>query len=761
MIFRSSLCLAPFFAGPAFSMVASPHLFNELQPDDVTQIRLRINGDENFRYFSTEDGYTVVQDDIGYYTYGNLNETGYLVSTAMKVGFPMLLGELDTPPLRKGIIPSEKIIKSQCTMCDRNIERPPIIPLNAKGRTARTLVKNLVILIRFKNHVSRTLPSRDILQSVMNGLNVDPKISPAGSVRNAYLEMSYGRMDLESFVTSWITVPGTEQYYADNNYGVSNKSREMFYDSLNILNNNKFNFKNFDLDGDGKIDAITFLHSGYGAEWGVTDCYGTSSIQRIWSHKFQLPQDFVSHDGVAVSAYHVSPGLWGTCGSDPGHIAVICHETGHFFGLRDMYDTNSNARGINLWGLMGAVWGWDGSQNYPPHFSAWSKEYLGFTNPEVIYADGVYTLRAAELFPDVFKIILDSQGLEYLLIENRQPLGIERIMPGGGLAIWHIDMLADHNTEGYPGQSGWPQNGKHYKNAVLQADGAYNLERGRKADRNDLWHAGGKSEIGPSTGSNGPYPNTDAYMNGIIKKTGIVISEISKSSDEMTFRVTGTGCADNESISFGWRKTCTSFVALYPEQRCNFMHNGMKLRHFCRKSCDNCKRIKSLQPTKSPFYPSSVPTSWPTYHPSASPTTNEPTQSLKPSVSMTPSYGCSNQKPFFCNVWVKTNPQKICKMSVDDEFVKDLCRKTCANCPNLTAFPTPLPTIITPSPTVKSTSFPSSLPSKNPSISPTGCIDDDLFFCNLWVKKDISRCSQIFEGELVEEHCRKTCSICT
>ena len=97
------------------------------------------------------------------------------------------------------------------------------------------------------------------------------------------------------------------------------------------------NFKDFDKDSDGFVDAIAFLHSGYGAEWGGADSDGTDYTNRIWSHRWSIPT-WTSAEGVKVSPITSARPCGTPPGQQPGRIGVICHETGHFFGLPDLYD---------------------------------------------------------------------------------------------------------------------------------------------------------------------------------------------------------------------------------------------------------------------------------------------------------------------------------------------------------------------------------------------------------------------------------------
>ena len=168
--------------------------------------------------------------------------------------------------------------------------------------------------------------------------------------------------------------------------------------------------------------------------------------------------------------------------------------------------------------------------------------------PQIISKSGLFQVSAAKDKSSVYKIEHNYPSGEYLLIENRQPLGFDAKIPQGGLAIWHIDENAAITIEGYPGQiGGWPENRNHYRVALLQADGLYELEHGLDyGDADDLWYAGGKSNLGPSSSNEGPYPNTDTYQNGDIRKTGVEILEIGSAGSKMSFKVSLDGIPVDE-----------------------------------------------------------------------------------------------------------------------------------------------------------------------------------------------------------------------
>ena len=542
-----ALVLFCVFSTTTFAMPASPMAFKERQPDGSV-VTLFVRGDEHYNWLEDANGFTVINRDK-WYEYAELAADGSLQSTGLVVG-------LDDPAsagLEKGVKASPGFRqKSSKYVPPEGGPNGPALRVPPLGT-----VKNLVVMFRFSNHVGRTLPSASDMDVLFNNVGGHPSLAPTGSVKDVYFENSYGQMTLESEVNpginDWITVSNTEAYYANGNSGDSTlwQALREALDQLDAV----IDFNDYDLDNDGRIDSIAFIHSGYAAEWGGTDAYGTHYSNRIWSHRWAIQPQWNSNDGVSVFHYHISPGVWGTSGSNIGRIGVIAHETGHFFGLPDLYDTDGSGSGIGSWGLMANSWDFNFTQLCPPHFSPWSKVELGWYTPTVIEGPGTYNIGQAATNPEVFRIDAGYPSQEYLMIENRQNAGFDCTIPQGGLVVWHIDDSTGLNTEGYPGQSGWPGNGNHYRVAVLQADGDYDLENDRnRGDSGDTHHGAGVDAIGPGPGN---HPNTDAYKNGNIIVTGHVISDISPSGSSMSFCLNGCG-ASNDPPTASFSHACTN-----------------------------------------------------------------------------------------------------------------------------------------------------------------------------------------------------------
>ncbi len=511
------LLLLVAWSASLWAVMASPHPFKALQPDG-TQVTLRVHGDEFLHWQTDEAGYAVVKDAQGRYVYAEADANGRLQPTALVVGQSAPVG------LQKGIRPH--ISPQGAQAAGESITRVSAQENGVQRVPPTGAVKNLEIMIRFSDHASRALPSQADVDTLFNAVGGDPTLAPTGSIRDLYLENSYNQLTLNTTVTAWITLSHTEAYYADGQSG-SQKLWEGLIEALNYLDSNHIiTFADFDQDHDGSIDAIGFIHSGYAAEWNADP-------NRIWSHRWSIQPAWVSSDGVSVSAYHIESALWGTSGANIGHIGVSAHEIGHFFGLPDLYDTDYSSRGLGSWGIMANSWGVDGTQQHPPHFSAWSKIFLGWVTPTVLTAAGTYTANQVETHAQIYKVTQGYPSGEYLLIENRQPVGFENNLPQGGLAVWHVDEdKSGNNQEGFPGQTGWPANGNHYQIALLAADGNYDLENDNNGgDAGDMWHSGSAlAQMDDTT-----VPGLFGYQGGNVVNPGNTLCNVTASGAQISF----------------------------------------------------------------------------------------------------------------------------------------------------------------------------------------------------------------------------------
>jgi hypothetical protein len=100
-------------------------------------------------------------------------------------------------------------------------------------RTATTTgtLKNLVVLMKWSDHEDRTLPTMGDIDTLMN--NDGPhSLCPTGSLRDLFLENSYGALTLDSVVTPWVPMDQSESYYANGDRGYVPMKLDLFYGFL-------------------------------------------------------------------------------------------------------------------------------------------------------------------------------------------------------------------------------------------------------------------------------------------------------------------------------------------------------------------------------------------------------------------------------------------------------------------------------------------------------------------------------------------------
>ena len=297
--------------------------------------------------------------------------------------------------------------------------------------------------------------------------------------------MTNGLVNIQGEVVGPYTLPLNISQYANGASGTGPSlpnARQMAKDAA-IAANPQVNFATYDNDGDGFVDAFIVIHAGAGAEQ-------TGSKTDIWSHKWVLPGSAYSADGAKIYAYLTVP--------EDFKIGVCAHELGHLlFGFPDLYDTDYSSEGIGNWCLM-AGGSWNGGGDIPAHPSAWCKVNQGWAQAVIVKENGTLNIDDIKSSQKAYRLWKNgAAGSEYFLVENRQKTGYDRLLPGEGLLIWHIDESTESNSDE-----------THPKVALVQADNQRDLEQGNnRGDAGDVFPGNSNNVTFSPTST----PNSNSY----------------------------------------------------------------------------------------------------------------------------------------------------------------------------------------------------------------------------------------------------------
>jgi M6 family metalloprotease-like protein len=349
------------------------------------------------------------------------------------------------------------------------------------------------------------------------------------SLKTFYEQLSNGNITVDGRVFPWVTADSSDAYYEDGCNGIGvlapcpprtvSRLGELLLRTLDVISlpaagaNVWSAFDNDGPDGqpnsgddDGVVDFVTFLQPDRDG--------ACPNSPHIWAHRFVIRAwnggspyvtrtPWAGHPGqfLKVDDYIMQSGVGGNTACDPSSlmpVGTVAHETGHAFGLPDLYDTDLGntqvTQGIGEWGLMG-------SGNYarpysPARYEAWSLFELGW-----VAVDSLTSGRPVRLPPVASRdtvLYLPVPGTdEFYLFENRQAqesdtaqmnpaFGARQKSPG--LLVWHIDQgqVDEHGFDADNRVNVGPVHGV----ALVQADGRNDLGQpggGNRGDKGDAY----------------------------------------------------------------------------------------------------------------------------------------------------------------------------------------------------------------------------------------------------------------------------------
>lgn len=409
------------------------------QPDGK-QIALILQGDENFHYQTTTDGYAVVMNKDGYYVFAQVSPDGVFTPSDITACNPQERNTSTTEALRQLLTNKDEISR---TRVKRSMELKPKKMVSSVTKAAGTHGKCVIILAQYSDKSYIIPNANQEFSDMMNKEGYSNKYGQEGSAFDFYKDNSMGQFTPQFTVIGPVTLPNNMNYYGANDaYGDDLRPAQMAVDAINKAKSEleKLTMTDYDNDGDGEMDNIFIYFAGNNeAEGGAANT--------IWPHAWNIQSAGLTPptiNGVKINTYACSSELRGTSSNMAG-IGTFVHEFGHILGIPDMYDADYTGSGgdsfaLDCWSTMSAG-SYNGNGYVPAGYTAYERMFCGWLNPTELTTPQIGELKSLQSNNEAY-ILKSGKENEYFLLENRQLEKWDRELPKSGMLIYHIDYNA-------------------------------------------------------------------------------------------------------------------------------------------------------------------------------------------------------------------------------------------------------------------------------------------------------------------------------
>ena len=447
MKLRSFLMVALLAVACGMQAVPAKRDSLKIQQPDGSYVTIRLHGDEWHHFQTTDDGYSVVRDNRGYFVYARLQD-GQLTPTELvahdagertvqEVSFLAGMEKLTSPQMPE----ATKRVKLA-------VQARQQAALAAPNKTVKyENFRGLVILAEFNDKKFSREDYKEIINDMINkeGYSGYDNQGYTGSVRDYFSDNSNGKFKPQFDIVG----PYDIDYSQYDAQGTDN-ANALVTSAVNAANAD-VNYKDYDRDNDGFVDLVYVIFAGSGSHMNGNDArLFWPHRSCIWNPNYSSSYNYyITRDGVKIFDYAASVELTGydilPSSLMLDGIGTICHEFSHVLGLPDFYDTDYEKSGGESdhpgeWSVM-AGGSYLNNGRTPCGYSLYERYAVEFMEePQKIEAEGGYSLNPLPTTFEGYRIDTQENKV-FFLLENRQKSAFkwDKYLAGSGMLVHRVD----------------------------------------------------------------------------------------------------------------------------------------------------------------------------------------------------------------------------------------------------------------------------------------------------------------------------------